>query len=128
MISFIISPTLILYLSAQTNIRTYRAPISIKIYLQEWRLQATGEDTRIKLTFESFNLEAQATEACNYDYVEVSYETFGVTWKYCGTSLPGPITSWGSSMKVRFHSDLLGAGTGFLAKWEEIYGKTKIQY
>ena len=94
--------------------------------IQEWRLQATGEGARIKLTFESFNLEAQATEACNYDYVEVSYETFGVTWKYCGTSLPGPFTSWGSSMKVRFHSDLLGAGTGFLAKWEEINGK-KIQ-
>ena len=98
-----------------------------KNYVQEWQLQATGEDARIKLTFESFNLEAQATEACNYDYVEVSYESHGVTWKYCGTSLPGPFTSWGPSMKVRFHSDLLGAGTGFLAKWEEIDGK-KIQH
>ena len=81
-------------------------------------MQTTGEDARIKLTFESFSLEAHESGACIYDYVEVSFDSF--SWKFCGRNAPGPFLTSGPSMTVRFHSDNLGAETGFLAKWEEI--------
>ena len=59
-------------------------------------------------------------EACVYDHVEISFDSF--SWKYCGHNIPGPFVSSGTSMTVRFHSDKLGAETGFLAKWEETKG------
>ena len=85
-------------------------------------MQTTGEDARIKLTFESFNLEAHESGACIYDYVEVSFDSF--SWKFCGRNGPGPFLTTGTNMTVRFHSDNLGAETGFLAKWEEINGNS----
>ena len=95
--------------------------ISNIIYWQEWELQASSEDGRIKLTFESFAIEAHESGACIFDYLEVSYNSY--SWKYCGQDTPGPIISSGGSMKVTFHSDLLEADTGFIARWEELEGE-----
>ena len=55
-----------------------------------------------------------------YDYLEISYGSF--SWKYCGDQVPPPIISSGLSMRVKFHSDNIGAKTGFLFKWEELEG------
>ena len=68
------------------------------------------------LTFDSFDLESHTS--CRYDYVEVSYDSF--SQRHCGSSIPGPFTSTGSSMVVKFHSDHINTGTGFSAVWTEV--------
>ena len=55
-----------------------------------------------------------------YDYLEISYGSF--SWKYCGDQVPPLLISSGKSMRVKFHSDNIGAKTGFLLKWEELEG------
>ena len=67
------------------------------------------------LTFETFDVYYYNC----WDYVEVSYDSF--SQRYCGSSIPGPFTSTGSSMVVRFHSDGDGwTSTGFSAVWTEV--------
>ena len=68
------------------------------------------------LTFDSFDIEYGSS--CGYDYVEVSYDSF--SQRYCGFSIPGPFTSTGSSMVVRFHTSPWGTRTGFSAVWTEV--------
>ena len=84
-------------------------------------MRTSSEEKRIVLTFENFEIEAHNSGACIYDYVEISCESF--IWKYCGKNIPGPFISSGTSMNIKFHSDLLGSGRGFLAKWTEINSK-----
>ena len=72
------------------------------------------------LQFEAFNLESHPSGACVFDYLEISYSSF--SWRYCGSSIPGPITSSGPSLTVRFHTDTRITSSGFLAKWEEVNG------
>ena len=67
------------------------------------------------LTFETFDLESGG---CQYDYVEVSYDSY--SQRYCGSTIPGPFTSTGSSMVVRFHSNGSQTRTGFSAAWTEV--------
>ena len=66
------------------------------------------------LTFETFDVYYYNC----WDYVEVSYDSF--SQRYCGSSIPGPFTSTGSSMVVRFHSNGNISGTGFSAVWTEV--------
>ena len=68
-------------------------------------------------------MEEHESGACIYDYVDVSFDSF--SWKYCGHNISKTLVSSGTSMTVRFHSDNLGAETGFLAKWEEVAGETR---
>ena len=68
------------------------------------------------LIFDSIDTEAGAS--CQYDYVEVSHNSF--SQRYCGSSIPGPFTSTGSSMVVKFHSDRDTTRTGFSAVWTEV--------
>ena len=51
-------------------------------------------------------------EVC-HDWVEIS--DGNSSQRYCGTSVPGPFTSTGTNMTVKFHSDMGRTGTGFLA-------------
>ena len=88
--------------------------------LKEWQLEASSSDGRIQLTIINFDLEAHESGACVYDYLEISYGSF--SWKYCGDKVPQPFLSSGSSMRVKFHTDNIGAKTGFLLKWEELEG------
>ena len=86
-----------------------------KFYFKTWNIEvAPGQ--RIKLTFESFDLEAHSD--CRYDYVQISNEYS--QQKYCGSRKPGPIISPGNTMTVTFHSDGSENGNGFKAKWENI--------
>ena len=71
---------------------------------------------QITLTFEAFSIEYHSR--CVYDWVEVTYD--GSSQKYCGGSIPGPFTSTGTSMVVRFHSDVRDTSTGFSAVWTEV--------
>ena len=78
--------------------------------MQEWQLTAR-DGYRIMLTFETFDTES------GYDYVEVSYDSFSQS--YSGSSIPGPFTSTGTSMLVKFHTDGGTTRTGFSAVWTE---------
>ena len=71
------------------------------------------------LTFDSFDIQKHHWDSgCPFDYMEVSYDSF--SQRYCGSSIPGPFTSTGSSMVVRFHSDDSNTRTGFSAVWTEV--------
>ena len=76
------------------------------------------------LTFESFDVEYDSN--CGSDWVEVAYGEFSE--RLCGGEngdyLPGPFTSCGSSMVVKFRSDNIVTGTGFRAVWEELTTST----
>ena len=71
---------------------------------------------RIELKFESFDVEYHAK--CSWDFVEVSSLFF--KQKYCGYEKPGPFTSIGNTMKVKFHTDGSVTRTGFRASWTEV--------
>ena len=48
-----------------------------------------------------------------FDWVEI--DDGNSTQRYCGTSIPGPFTSTGTNMTVKFRSDEGRTNTGFLA-------------
>ena len=88
--------------------------IFLKI-IQTWNLEvASGK--KIKLTFESFDLESHSR--CKYDYVKISFGS--VEKKYCGSTKPSPIISSGNTMMVTFHSDGSTNGNRFKATWEAV--------
>ena len=70
----------------------------------------------IQLVFESFDIEAHSS--CGYDWVEISYETYSE--RFCGSSIPEPVTSTGKNMTVRFHTDGSVVASGFSAVWTEV--------
>merc|ERR550539_707094 len=83
---------------------------------ETWNLEvASGQ--RIKLTFESFELESHSR--CKHDFVKISHGS-GQPEKYCGSSKPDPIISSGSTMTVSFHSDESENQNGFRAIWEAV--------
>ena len=67
----------------------------------------------VLLTFSSFDLEAMGSHGACWDYVEVNHGT--VAEQFCGDTVPGPITSTGNTMTVRFYSDDLFNFPGFRA-------------
>jgi len=82
---------------------------------ETWNLEvASGK--KIKLTFESFDLESHSR--CKYDYVKITFES--EEEKYCGSSMPSPIISSGNTMTVVFHSDYSVNRNGFRAIWETV--------
>ena len=84
-----------------------------------WTLEAENGGN-ILLTFLSFDIEAHS--GCNYDWVEVTYGDFSE--RFCGNDLPGPFTSCGSSITIKFQSDDSVSRTGFRAEWEELSTST----
>ena len=69
---------------------------------------------------EDYNYEDYCHEGnteCS-DYVEVSYGSFNE--KFCGSEVPGPITSTDNTMTVKFHSDDATHSRGFSATWEAV--------
>ena len=90
--------------------------LRVNIPFQLWSL-SVEPGTQLKLTFESFSLEAD--DDCSYDYVEVSFD--GYSEKFCGDSIPPSITSSGNSMTVKFISDIdYYDYDGFSAVWESV--------
>ena len=85
-------------------------------HLQTWTIQSTNGI--VLLEFGSFDV--QSTPDCwQDDYVEISYGSF--SQKYCNQfidipgPIPGPFTSFGSPITVKFHTGSTGTNTGFLA-------------
>lgn len=75
----------------------------------------------ISLTFSSINYGLENSASCNYDYIELrngSSATDSLLGKFCGTNVPGRVTTTGNSMYVHFHSDGSQQFTGFQATWQ----------
>ncbi|KAI1888818.1 hypothetical protein AGOR_G00172670 [Albula goreensis] len=77
------------------------------------------------LNFTHMDLESHS--GCAFDYVEVrdgTMETDPLIGKYCGSTLPAPITSSTNGLWVRFKSDGSVTRAGFRAKYEVGCGGT----
>ncbi|KAM4828885.1 cubilin [Thomomys bottae] len=79
-----------------------------------WILQAQPPFNHITVSFIYFGLES--SQNCTHDYLEIfdgnsNHAPF--RGRYCGSSIPHPITSFGSALALRFVSDLGLNGDGF---------------
>ena len=76
---------------------------------------------RVRIRFEAFNIEYN--NICAYDYIEVrdgdSANSNLIGSKLCGTTIPDPIESSGSSLTLIFHTDGSTVRTGFEIITEE---------
>ncbi|XP_052697133.1 cubilin-like isoform X2 [Crassostrea angulata] len=89
-----------------------------------WTITVPAGDT-ITLTFTTIDIEFEST--CNYDFVEVRdgpNEMSPLFNKFCGSTLPSPLTSTGNTMFIRFSSDHSQTGQGFRATWTTACGGT----
>ena len=75
----------------------------------------------VRIRFEAFNIEL--SKSCAYDYIEVrdgdSANSNLIGSRLCGTTIPDPIESSGSSLTLIFHTDVNTVGTGFKIITEE---------
>ncbi|XP_049633697.1 cubilin [Suncus etruscus] len=85
-----------------------------------WYLMAP-ENKRIKLTFQTFALEAATTlQRCAYDFVRVydgESQEAPIAGTFCGSRVPAPLLSSGNFLTVQFVSDQTLEREGFLAKY-----------
>ncbi|CAB3398991.1 unnamed protein product [Caenorhabditis bovis] len=81
---------------------------------------------RVKLSFETFDLETTTSPNCLYDRVEIYTKYVNETnhgkliGKFCGTLLPPAVFSDTNTMSVVFISDRSVSGVGFTAKYESV--------
>ncbi|XP_021504160.1 cubilin isoform X2 [Meriones unguiculatus] len=83
-----------------------------------WILEAQPPFNHITLSFMHFQLQSNIN--CTQDFVEIldgKDHDAPVRGRYCGTSLPQPIRSFGSALTVRFVSDSVGNFDGFQATY-----------
>ncbi|XP_048223975.1 LOW QUALITY PROTEIN: cubilin [Perognathus longimembris pacificus] len=79
-----------------------------------WILQAQPPYNHITLSF--VNFEIQNSNNCTKDFIEIFDGDFydaPSRGRYCGMSLPHPITSFGSALTLRFISDSTLSNEGF---------------
>ncbi|XP_063063043.1 cubilin [Engraulis encrasicolus] len=77
----------------------------------------------VALNFTHMDIETHS--GCNFDYVEVrdgTGETDPLIGKYCGSTLPAPITSRSNGLWIRFKSDTSVSRAGFRAMYEVACG------
>ena len=90
--------------------------LNVKLF-QQWSL-SVADGSKIQLSFETFDIEGYFEGICDYDYVEVNNGE--ETKKFCGTTVPDPITSTANTMTVKFKSDYSVNKKGFSAVWKKI--------
>ncbi|XP_063676687.1 dorsal-ventral patterning tolloid-like protein 1 isoform X1 [Bolinopsis microptera] len=75
----------------------------------------------IRLTFHDFDLEMGNEGDCmSYDFVEISTGSGSLPRRYCGKTLPEPITVNGTRISLRFSSDNMLSGRGFFATYTTV--------
>ncbi|XP_071787824.1 cubilin-like isoform X2 [Asterias amurensis] len=82
-----------------------------------WVIESPNPGDRVTLSFSNMDIE-QSTTGCEHDYItlyEGNDDSAPVIDQYCGTSIPAPITSFGSALTVSFVSDSSLQLTGFRA-------------
>ncbi|XP_078391727.1 cubilin [Cetorhinus maximus] len=85
--------------------------------------QPTGE--RIHLQFTQMELESH--DSCSSAYIEVHDGEAGtdpLIGKFCGATLPAPITTSGNTLWLKFKADISVSKGGFLAEYEVACGGT----
>ncbi|XP_067863171.1 cubilin [Heptranchias perlo] len=85
--------------------------------------QPTGE--RIHLHF--IHMELESYNNCSSDYIEIhdgEAETDPVIGKFCGSTLPAPITTSGNKLWLKFKADASVSKGGFLAVYKVACGGT----
>ncbi|XP_006766106.1 PREDICTED: cubilin, partial [Myotis davidii] len=83
-----------------------------------WIIQAQPPFNHITLSFTHFGLESSTT--CTQDFLEIldgNYDDAPLRGRYCGTSMPHPITSFSNALTVRFISDSSVSFGGFHATY-----------
>ena len=80
--------------------------------MQIWQLESTNGHA-INLTFVNFDIFGPDNDNFCGDYVEVDNGTSNQI--FCGYSIPGPFTSSGTRIIVKFHTDDFVTERGFLA-------------
>ncbi|KAM6162076.1 cubilin isoform 2-T2 [Erethizon dorsatum] len=81
-----------------------------------WIIQAQPPFNHITLSFTNFEL--QQSRGCTRDFIEIldgSNSDAPLRGRYCGSSMPHPITSFSSALTLRFISDSGGSYAGFHA-------------
>uniref|UniRef100_A0A8C5UZ61 Cubilin n=1 Tax=Microcebus murinus TaxID=30608 RepID=A0A8C5UZ61_MICMU len=83
-----------------------------------WIIQAQPPFNHITLSFTHFGLEGGAT--CAHDFVEIldgNHNDAPLRGRYCGTSMPHPVTSFSNALTLRFVSDSTVNSDGFHATY-----------
>uniref|UniRef100_A0A8C3YL53 Cubilin n=1 Tax=Catagonus wagneri TaxID=51154 RepID=A0A8C3YL53_9CETA len=83
-----------------------------------WIIQAQPPFNHITLSFSHFGLESSST--CTQDFVEIldgSHSDAPLRGRYCGSSIPHPITSFSNALMLRFVSDSSVNFDGFHATY-----------
>uniref|UniRef100_F7D8H4 Cubilin n=1 Tax=Ornithorhynchus anatinus TaxID=9258 RepID=F7D8H4_ORNAN len=84
-----------------------------------WVVRARHPFNHISLSFTAFDLEGSVN--CSRDSVEVldgASDDAPVQGRYCGSTLPAPVTSFSNSLIIRFVSYSILASKGFRAVYE----------
>ncbi|CAK1552576.1 unnamed protein product [Leptosia nina] len=92
--------------------------------LCDYKIQ-TNPETKIRLTFKSFNLERSFR--CRYDYLVIydgPNENSRLVGKFCGANVPKTITSTSNTLFFRFKSDQSISSGGFHIAYESVCHKT----
>ncbi|XP_024431584.2 cubilin [Desmodus rotundus] len=83
-----------------------------------WIIQAQPPFSHITLSFTHFGLESST--ACTEDFLEIldgNYDDAPLRGRYCGSSMPHPITSFSNALTLRFISDATVNADGFHATY-----------
>ncbi|XP_058537778.1 cubilin isoform X1 [Neofelis nebulosa] len=83
-----------------------------------WIIQAQPPFNHITLSFSHFGLES--TAMCTQDFLEIldgKYDDAPLRGRYCGASMPHPITSFSNALTLRFVSDSRVNSEGFHATY-----------
>ncbi|XP_015441120.1 cubilin isoform X1 [Pteropus alecto] len=83
-----------------------------------WIIQAQRPFNHITLSFTHFGLERSTT--CTRDFLEIldgRYDDAPLRGRYCGTTMPHPITSFSDALTLRFVSDSGVNSDGFHATY-----------
>ncbi|XP_070536661.1 cubilin-like [Ptychodera flava] len=73
------------------------------------------------ITFTLTDMDLEDNSNCRYDYLELrdgEDETADFIGRYCGESIPPPVTTSGNTLWIKFFADLSTSGTGFRAEYE----------
>jgi len=77
-------------------------------------------DERVTLTFQ--HVDVEMSNSCEHDYIRI-YDGEDATGSprttLCGSTIPMPITSFGSALTIRFASDSSIERSGFQAAYTE---------
>ncbi|XP_045485243.1 cubilin-like [Pieris rapae] len=90
----------------------------------DYKIQ-TSPETKVRLTFRSFNLERSFR--CRFDYIVIydgPNEDSKQVGKFCGDSIPKTYTSSSNNLFIRFKSDQSISSGGFTVAYESICHKT----